>query len=88
MKTIKLANVVVQIHVRDEYSGQRVLYCPWVNCKHYSNGECTYKDSYGCNCCRFVLMNGQTYSKRSERQCLLMKRYRFRRDAYEINEFI
>lgn len=28
MKTIKLANVVVQIHVRDEYSGQRVLYCP------------------------------------------------------------
>lgn len=33
MKTIKLANVVVQIHVRDEYSGQRVLYCPWVNCK-------------------------------------------------------
>lgn len=24
MKTIKLANVVVQIHVRDEYSGQRV----------------------------------------------------------------
>lgn len=32
MKIIKLANVVVQIHVRDEYSGQRVLYCPWVNC--------------------------------------------------------
>lgn len=27
MKTIKLANVVVQIHVRDEYSGQRILYC-------------------------------------------------------------
>ena len=44
MKTIKLANVVVQIHVRDEYSGQRILYCPWVNCKHYSNGECTYKE--------------------------------------------
>lgn len=67
MKTIKLANVVVQIHVRDEYSGQRVLYCPWVNCKHYSNGECTYKDSYGCNCCRFVLMNGQTYCQGYER---------------------
>lgn len=60
MKTIKLANVVVQIHVRDEYSGQRVL-------KHYSNGECTYKDSYGCNCCRFVLMNGQTYCQGYER---------------------
>lgn len=67
MKIIKLANVVVQIHVRDEYSGQRVLYCPWVNCKHYSNGECTYKDSYGCNCCRFVLMNGQTYCQGYER---------------------
>lgn len=26
MKIIKLANVVVQIHVRDEYSKQRVLY--------------------------------------------------------------
>jgi len=67
MKIIKLANVVVQIHVRDEYSKQRVLYCPWVNYKHYSNGECTYKDSYGYNCCRFVLMNGQTYCQGYER---------------------
>lgn len=61
MKTIKLANVVVQIHVRDEYSKQRVLYCPWVNCKHFSNGECTYKDSYSYNACHFVLMNGFAY---------------------------
>lgn len=35
--------------------------------QHYSNGECTYKDSYGCNCCRFVLMNGQTYCQGYER---------------------
>lgn len=61
MKTIKLANIVVQIHVRDEYSKQRVLYCPWVNCKHFSNGECTYKDSYSYNACHFVLMNGFAY---------------------------
>lgn len=26
-----------------------------------------YKDSYGCNCCRFVLMNGQTYCQGYER---------------------
>lgn len=35
MRTIKLADVIIQMHVRDEYSWQRVLYCPWVNCKHY-----------------------------------------------------
>lgn len=27
MRTIKLADVVIQMHVRDEYSWQRVLYC-------------------------------------------------------------
>lgn len=67
MERIKLANVVVQIHVRDEYSWQRVLYCPWVNCVHHIDWQCYKKDSYDYNCCRFVLMNGHTYCQGYER---------------------
>lgn len=42
MIKVKLADVVVQVHIRDEYSWQRVLYCPWVNCKYYNDAKCTY----------------------------------------------
>lgn len=39
MIKVKLADVVVQVHIRDEYSWQRVLYCPWVNCKYYNDAK-------------------------------------------------
>lgn len=39
MIKVKLADVVVQVHIRDEYSWQRVLYCPWVNCKYYNDAN-------------------------------------------------
>lgn len=46
MIKVKLADVVVQVHIRDEYSWQRVLYCPWVNCKYYNDAKCAYRDNY------------------------------------------
>lgn len=64
MIKVKLADVVVQVHVRDEYSWQRVLHCPWVNCKYYNDTKCNYKDNYNCNCCNFVFMNGHTYCQK------------------------
>lgn len=51
MIKVKLADVVVQVHIRDEYSWQRVLYCPWVNCKYYNDANtlhCLLREAGKC----------------------------------------